>query len=257
MWVFPFIFSALLLWQCSDLERDNPLDPANPSSSRPSVAVVEAFVNTSAASGVNYNTVALQALDSLKTIFGDRLLVIHYHRNTRDFTDSLAVEPLVESRYTAYTTAYDTQRFKGVPDLFVNGPEMRLQGASDSKGVVQRAMPFINTVLGSDSYFTLEADITEENGGFSGRVRVARLGNRSAENLSLLVVLTSDFGPRGGYSVVRMLPPITVERLQAGAYKSYSYEIEKRNGRGEHIFFLLISGESGRIEFALGAGGGP
>ncbi len=258
-WAFPFVFSALFLWQCDSLERDNPLDPANPSSSRPSVAVAEAFVNTSAAAGTDYNTLALKALDSLKSIFGERLLVIQYHRHTRDFQDSLAVEPLVESRYTAYTIDYNEQRFrrfKGVPDIFVNGPQQHLQGASDTKGVVEGIIPYINAVLGSDSYYTLETDIEAASDGYSGRIRVARLGNRTAENMSLWIVLTTDHGAHGRYSVVRLSSPITVESLAAGDYKSFSFKIAKRNGRGEHLFILLTADATGRIEYALEAGGG-
>ncbi len=255
IWASLYIFS-LFFPGCSDLERDNPLDPANPSSFRESVAVAEAFVNTNPAAGVPYNGEALRALDSLKTIFGDRLLVIQYHRNTRDFTDSLAVEPLAESRYSAYTTEYDDRRFKGVPDIFINGPRERIQGASSAAGVSDRALPLINAVLSEECYFTMEADIRAEKGGFSGRVRVARLGNQSAENLSLLFVVTSDQGTAGRYSVSGMAPPVAVDRLSAGSYRGFDFEVSARNGRADRLFILLISDDAGRIEFALSGDGG-
>ena len=54
--VFKYIFSILIIFStaCSEIDRDNILDPKNTSSKRESVVLIEAFINTSSGVPLSY-----------------------------------------------------------------------------------------------------------------------------------------------------------------------------------------------------------
>ena len=62
------------LFGCSDLPRDNPLDPKNPESQRPQVVLAEAFVTDDPDAQFCAN--ALDALTQLEGEFGNTQLLI-------------------------------------------------------------------------------------------------------------------------------------------------------------------------------------
>ncbi|MDM7924458.1 MAG: hypothetical protein QUS35_00390 [bacterium] len=110
--------ALLLLCAACELPRDNPLDPRNPDSRRPKRILIEAFVNMR--TGEPFDGYAIEALDSLESVYGDRVAVIEYHRNAGGF-----VTPLHRSEndilYGRYLAAAGSDN-RGVPDVFVDGP---------------------------------------------------------------------------------------------------------------------------------------
>ncbi|MEJ2053421.1 MAG: hypothetical protein P8X42_05830, partial [Calditrichaceae bacterium] len=80
MYKFIFKLSIILalLAACSDIERDNLLDPKNPDSYSDTPILIEAFVNTS----FEYDAAALVALDQIQAQLGDNtdIEIVEYHR---------------------------------------------------------------------------------------------------------------------------------------------------------------------------------
>ena len=73
-----FIILCLFIFDCGDLDRDNPLDPKNPNSSVDRVVLVELFVNDS--TGFEYCNYALDALERLaqREEFKDKLFILEF-----------------------------------------------------------------------------------------------------------------------------------------------------------------------------------
>lgn len=85
--VATFVMFCRLLPGCGDIAHDNPLDPQNPQSTRPQTILIEAFVNINDSLQRNINEYALAALDNLYSIHAPDVVIVDYHRNTRDYSD--------------------------------------------------------------------------------------------------------------------------------------------------------------------------
>ncbi|UCE06986.1 MAG: hypothetical protein JSW07_02805, partial [bacterium] len=126
--LFLFIILCWFIFDCGDLDRDNPLDPKNPNSSVERAILVELFVNDS--TGFEYCSYALDALERLaqREEFKDNLFVLEYHliNRTHNWNDSYALDEF-NQRYYQYVPNLNE---RGIPDAMFNGLVSRVQGAS-------------------------------------------------------------------------------------------------------------------------------
>ena len=152
------VFLVLIIFQCEDIPRDNVLDPKNPDSIIQHKIMIEAFVNTNNPSSVN--EYALQALDSLSMLYADRLLIAEYHRNTAEYNDPYHLDK-GELLYQHYISQFDN--VKGVPDIFINGSNQRIQGASSASFSLFRLEAALAGEISQNSYFLIDVEYTEDN----------------------------------------------------------------------------------------------
>jgi hypothetical protein len=183
-----FLFSA-----CSDVPRDNVLDPKNPDSLRPAKILIEAFVNTNNPS--LYNQYMLAALDSLSGLYSERSAVAEYHRNTEQYDDPYHLNEN-ELLYRRYIGASGSS-LKGVPDVFINGAEYRIQGCSSVHAALMRLQQAVFLELAANSLFTLEPACRVQNQKAVPVVTIARLGREPAQRILLKAVLVSTM--KGAY----------------------------------------------------------
>jgi len=247
-----FTFNIVFFSACADLDRDNILDPKNSSSSQQSVVVGELFVTTAVNSPANYNNFALAALDSLKKDFGQRFVPLVYHRNSASFSDPDVV-PLVEPYYEAYTINYREEpgRFKGVPDLFINGPAERVQGASSVHTVIARSQPIINRQLLEKGAFVLETEITQKGQSIGGTIRIAPLGNKTSPPLLLQLLLTRNDGLT--QKVLSIATPIEIGVIEQGQYLENDFSLNAIS-QAQNIYFLLRNEKNLAFVYAMGVG---
>lgn len=181
--------ALLLLCAACELPRDNPLDPRNPDSRGPKRVLIEAFVNMR--TGEPFDGYAIGALDSLESVYGDRVAVIEYHRNAGGF-----VTPLHRSEndilYGRYLDAAGSDN-RGVPDVFVDGPAGRSQGASSAASVFVRVQRNLLPRLTEPGLFSIEADFHRSGGETRPTVTIARLGSSDVSGIRVRAVLLSEF----------------------------------------------------------------
>ena len=232
---------ALLLISCKDIPRDNLLDPQNPDSYQESTILLEAFVNTN--NPYNYNQWALQALDSIAENYGSRVVIAEYHRNTSQYTDPLA-DPLFELLYDKYVQN-SASPVKGVPDVFINGTGNRVQGASSVSSVLSRLNAALVDQVILENQYTLQPGEVKINGSeVNASCTIARLGNRSSENLLLKMILLQRINNQELKRVVGDLKRSTViSRLEAGEIKTIIFDPETFNENPDEIIFCLTSSD--------------
>ncbi|MBN2201033.1 hypothetical protein JW777_03695 [bacterium] len=179
--------ALLLLGAACELPRDNPLDPRNPDSRRPKRILIEAFVNMH--TGEPFDQYAIEALDSLESVYGDRIAVIEYHRNAGSF-----ITPLHRSEndilYGRYLEAAGSDN-RGVPDVFVDGPEGRSQGASSATSVFIRVQRMLLPELTEPGLFSIEAVLRRSGSEIRPTATIARLGSSDASGIRVRAVLLS------------------------------------------------------------------
>ena len=251
---FKYIFSVILLFvlSCSEIDRDNILDPKNNDSAREGIILVEAFVNTNSDSLVpDYNFKALAALDSLEMIYGKRFLSVQYHRDTQTYPDPLPDENglsfQIEDLYEKYTSGSQ----KGVPDFFINGSVNRVQGASSTHNMIVRMQKFASEIAEQNNYYTIEPDLNRTGTNLSGKVRVAPLGNQRSGEMVLRIVLSYNAGNDGNRSVCQIAQQISFDAISAGEYSEKNLEIENISSRSEHITFILTDKQGQKVLCAL------
>jgi len=193
-----FVTLFILLLSCEDIERDNILDPKNPASERPQTVTVEAFVNTNdSLIQINpYNEYLLDALDQLESIYGDRISITEYHRSILpDYPDSLTSNEneILYGNYYDYFFSLNSNAIKGVPDVYINGTEARVQGASSQSTVLFRLQQVLDPMMSQNGYFTIEPNITEDGNEFNISAKIARLGSTNAEDIIVKAVVISKF----------------------------------------------------------------
>ncbi len=235
------LISIFLGVMCKDIPRDNILDPKNPNSSQSSTVLLEAFVNTN--NPYSYNQWALQALDSIKVIYGDKILIAEYHRNTDQYTDDyfkdkfeLLYEKYVKNSYL---------NIKGVPDIFINGTTQRVQGAASVSGVTTRLNLILSELVILNNYFTLEpAAININSTELTASCKIACLGNQSAENLLLRMILIQKVNSLELKRVVNDLEKsIIISRLEAGEITTTNFNPIRISQRPDKIIFSLTSSD--------------
>ena len=253
--VYKYIFSLLLiiLVSCKEIDRDNILDPKNPSSKSEKILVLEAFVNT--ADNLHlFNEYALAAIDELTSDddLKGHLIVLEYHRDTQQYTDPLEADSFnTEALYNSYLSI-DAARFKGVPDLFLNGAEARVQGASNATNVFNRVKDLAIDQLLDDGQYTIEADFELNGETISGTYRIARLGNISSNPMQLRMVITWDSGETCKKTVSRVATPLQISKIDAGKYIESDFTIDGiPAGKAEKLILILTDDSGVNILHAL------
>lgn len=178
---------VLLVLSCGDLPHDNMLDPKNPDSIAPQKVMIEAFVNTNNPS--NVNQYALQALNSLLTSYGDRIVIAEYHRNTAEYTDPYHLEKN-ELLYQHYISQFDN--LKAVPDIFINGTNQRVQGASSASYSLFRLEQALTEEIVKNNYYLIEIDYSRNGDTIRPKIHLARLGKGYGRDIVIKAVIVSD-----------------------------------------------------------------
>jgi hypothetical protein len=244
---YKFIFSSfiVLIFACTQIDRDNLLDPKNPSSKRESVLLLEAFINTNR-SAPNYNFLALEAIDSLSEIYGDRLIWVEYHWNTTNpqYVDDLSVVG-VEDLYDDYAVT------KGIPDLFVNGSSNRVQGASSINNVIRRVQEIASDLIIKSSKYSLEAEIEQTGNQLNGTYRVARLGNERSDEMLLRIVISGNTGPTGKRCVRKIEFPINIGEIDPGEFLEDEFSINTLPENADKAVFILKDKSDLNVLYAI------
>lgn len=236
-----YIFSLALLTTfiigCQDIPRDNLLDPKNDSSYQASTLLLEAFVNTTAAD--NYNLWALQALDSIKELYGKRVVIAEYHRDSSPYAS-----PVFENLYDKYVDN-STDIIKGVPDIFLNGVSARVQGASAAASVVSRLNAFLSDWVVRNNYFTLEAeDVKWDDSEISAACRIARLGSEPAEDILLKMIALKQVNSGQLKRVALGIEKsVVISKIEAGEIKTEDFEMGNLSSRPDKVIFCLTSSD--------------
>ena len=205
---------GLAVFACEDIPRDNPLDPLNPESTVSKRHLIEAFVNTGAHPS-EFNRFMLDALDSLETMYGNRISIVQYHRSIGEHTDPYHLAEN-DIRYQHLLDALQSD-FKGAPDVFVNGIARRIQGASSRENAFFRLQQALLAETANHENFYLSVRVDRHPGDIVARVTVARLGNTPAKDLRIRAILTEDKGLLHQSRVVRAgTDSEVIERLSAG-----------------------------------------
>jgi len=212
------IFGFLVLLSCN-IHRDNILDPKNPNSYCPKKVMVEAFVNTE--NSFPYNEYMLSALDSLSKLYPDMLRIVEYHRNTSHDTSSYHLTEN-ELLYQHYLNGFGSS-LEGVPDVFINGIGLRVQGASSMQAVLFRLQQAILTVISANSLFMLEMTYEKSDDKITPKVTLARLGSDDAKDVLIKAVLTARIDEANHKRVVQgSVKSSEIPTLEHGEVKIYS-----------------------------------
>jgi len=213
------LFLFFVLTACKDIDRDNILDPKNPDSYRALTTMIEAFVNTE--NDQFYNQDMIAALNSIKEQHGDKVVIAHFHRHAGTFMDSLSGQEN-EILYEKYIDQIDSE--KGVPDVFINGPDIRIKGASSAQAALQRIEAQLQPLLIENSYFTIEPSLKRENGSVQISVKLARLGSQAAEDLFLRLVITEKLDNTYRSHVVRRVEVSNlIPEMEPGERKTIAF----------------------------------
>lgn len=217
-----FLLSLLFLISCSDIDRDNILDPKNPQSRRPQTVMIEAFVNTNENLPLKINDTLLIALDFLHDKFENEVAIVEYHRHLPGFSDSLHIAEN-ELLYSLYFEGLQ-QGEKGLPDVFINGIAARVQGASTVSNAIFRIEEAVQPFLVQNSHFTLEPDVQKTESRISIAITIARLGSSSIQDI--------------------LVKAIVIENIDGLLLKRVVREIKKSN-----LIPILDNGGQEKIEF--------
>ena len=208
-WIYKTAAVCICLFTlaCSDLDRDNLLDPKNPSSRTSQRVVIEAFVNLNSNKEIDdpppYNQYMIEALDSLNALYPD-ILIAEYHRNAGlqgEYTDQYHREEN-DVHYQLYLDAIDSDS-KGVPDVFINGADRRVRGASSVQTAFSRLQEVLNSQLSLNSQLRIEILMTKDENRLSPKIKIARLGSTAIDNLLVRGVLITDLNTNFLHHVVQ------------------------------------------------------
>ncbi len=240
IFIFSLAVSIILSLGCQDIPRDNVLDPQNPGSYQAPTILLDAFVNTS--NPLDYNEFALQALDSIKANYGDRVVIAEYHRNSRDYPDPLSIDDS-ELLYEKYVQ-HSTSAVEGVPDIFINGIGNRVQGAASVHNVVYRLNKVLSDEVTTSNYFTLEpGKVTFSGSELNATCKIARLGSTSADDLLLKIILLKRVNSSDLKRVVTKIRKSGIPSLEAGEIKAQEFTIGQLNEQPDDVLFVLTSAD--------------
>ncbi len=186
------IWAIALLTGCTDIPRDNPLDPKNSAGNTEPLVLVEAFVNTAENIPGSYNDWALQGLAQVKSLYPNDALFVEYHRDLTGYDDSLNT-PITSDHYKSLQQKYAAANPAvpmGVPDIYVNGAAVRISGASDVATVAQQLREGIDSYLSEKNYVKIEAQPEwVDNRQLMLHCTFAMLGNRSSSHKKVRIIL--------------------------------------------------------------------
>jgi len=234
-------FSVILLFSCKDIPRDNVLDPKNPDSYRAQVISLEAFVNTN--NDQMYNEYMLSALQTITNRYPGKLILMQYHRNTINFTDSLAI-PENEILYEQYLNTFDN--LKGVPDVFVNGSYDRIKGASSEEAAVERIDNAIQPLLIENTFFTIEPNVRRNDSNVSISTKIACLGSESISDVVVRATVTEKIDSDLKSRIVRYIENSNlIPRLEPGEQKEIKFSDQTFSSSSElYVIFTVTSDQT-------------
>ncbi|MCK5077081.1 MAG: hypothetical protein KAR38_11930 [Calditrichia bacterium] len=231
-----FILSLILILSCKDIPRDNILDPNNTNSYRPQKIFIEAFVNT--ANIYQYNEYMLSALNEIAEHYGDKVIIAEYHRNTTSYDDQYHLLTN-EELYQDYLDAVNSD-LEGVPDVFINGINHRVQGASSISSAVERVEQAVLEEIHKNSYFTIEFSYERENNTITPIVKLARLGKDNAENIIIRGILISKYDNQYHCRVVsKEKQNNIIPTLSNGDVKTYTLDSIELETEAESSSFIV------------------
>ncbi|RMF57685.1 MAG: hypothetical protein D6748_10645 [Calditrichaeota bacterium] len=234
---------ALFFTGCEDIPRDNPLDPRNPNSIREHKVLVEAFVNTS--NPFNYNEVALEALDSLVSYNSEQMIIVEYHRNSRDYSDPYHL-PENDALYQSYLSIYGG--ISGMPDVFFDVQGARVQGASTVANSFRRFSNALSGLLNQNSEYALEIHYEKNGNLIRPKITLAKLGTTDGQDLQIRAILIAQIDNSFLKRVVRDYSSLTVATLPHGRYDSFNLPgLTIREPQQPHALVAVVSDRSGLV----------
>ncbi len=208
---FFLVFISASFLHCGNLDRNNPLDPKNPSSLTKRIVIVEAFVNSSAGAPVN---AAVDGLDRLRQEFTERSLIcLEHHIEKTEGTDPWAIE----ASFTRYGNLSSQPAGQGLPDVFFDGREGRVQGASDSESAYQRYREAFAERASRPAEITIEPGARLDGGKIKVVATVARLGNTEVNDVDLSAIVSENMGEHHRNVVRSIVPFDPLGTMQPGA----------------------------------------
>jgi len=104
-----------------------------------------------------------------------------------------------------------------MPDVFINGTEARIQGASDKASAFFRLQQAVLARASDIGRYTIELEASVSAGRVTPQVTLARLGDSDAENLLVKAVLVSRIAsPRYTRVVSGAVTGTVIDRLNRG-----------------------------------------
>lgn len=249
---FLFVPLVFLVFSCDDILRDNPLDPKNPNSYRPTTISIEAFVNTQ--NDDAFNQYMLSALSIIEQRYPGKVAIAHYHRNVGDtYPDSLAI-PANEILYTQYVNNFDGQ--KGVPDVFINGVAKRIKGASSAETALERLDNALQPMLVENSFYTIEPEVTKSGSKLIVSVVIARLGSELAEDILVRAILVDKRASEPGSPVVKQIEISNlIPSIEPGEQREIQFsDFYLIPGADLSMLFMISSSENYLVEQAIEVG---
>jgi hypothetical protein len=231
-----------------DIPRDNILDPKNPSSTRSQIISIEAFVNTNTEIPFDYNFQLITALNQLEDKYGDKIIILEYHRNVQEYDDpNHSIEN--ESLYSKYILHIEPES-KGVPDVFINGTTARIQGAYDAQGTTKiRLEQAIEPLLITNSRFALEPRIVASSSGYNISVKIARLGEDVANDILIKAVYISKDDDKFHQRVVKQISKSNIiDNIEAGEVKEVNFpHYQPFDQNRESVIFFVTSDDEVQV----------
>lgn len=249
--MFRYIFSlisVLLFLSCSDIPRDNLLDPKNPEGFTESVVLVEAFVNTSDNLPSDYSDWAIKGLNDAADFIGEQVLVAEYHRDVQSFDDTLNSEQ-TSTRFSQlhrqYTIGQDTM---GVPDIFVNGAGNRIRGSSGSDITELQVRDAITPFISEKNYFRIESETQVLSDNLvTVSCKIASLGNKSANGLNLRVIFLKDFGLNLRHVVLDLINAVPLADIEQGGVLEKELDPLQLSSTPDRVIIAILSKDANQV----------
>lgn len=250
--MFKYIFSILIIFfltTCSDIPRDNLLDPKNPDGFTESVVLVEAFVNTSEALSTEYSQWALEGINNAANFIGHQVVIAEYHRDVHIYDDTLNSEQSnirFSQLHRQYTVGQDTM---GVPDIFVNGAQNRIRGSSGVELTEQLTRDLIDSFINEKNYFRIEADVKILTGNLiSVSCKIASLGNKSANGLNLRLIFLKDYGEQySHYVVLDLVDEEALPNIEHGGTVEKNFDPFKLSNTPDRVIIAIVSTDGNQV----------
>ncbi|MBN2412557.1 hypothetical protein JXQ31_12785 [candidate division KSB1 bacterium] len=205
---------------CGDLDRTNPLDPQNPDSKRGETVLVESFVNQSGGSVIESS---IDAFERILIEYGaESFIYMEHHIEKTKGTDVYALD----ASLSRYLTLVPQTAEQAIPDVFFNGIQGRVQGASDEESAYLRYTDELEKELGRQTTFTIEAAAQLKAGKIYVTADIAKLGNTNAEEIVVNLAVTEKVSGNVRNIVRAFIPLETIGELNHGKIKTVKREVE-------------------------------
>ena len=222
--LFSFAFILIFAISCEDLKRDNLLDPKNEDGYRKSVVLMEAFVNTN--NPYEYNEWSLNAAEKVRDENRADVVLCEYHRNIT-LPDTTYIDeysnPEFDDLHKIYAE-YSETGSRSVPDVYLNGAENRINGASSQESVYNRIMEKLPVLISVKNFFTIDNVIVNKKsaGKYDISFSIAPLGNRSVTGLRVKAVFIKDYTDDNlsgyTYAAVGFNDKTEIDKIDAGTF---------------------------------------